>query len=102
MPSASPDSSPAAAVDVTAQEAHSPLGPILRARHEQMQLSTTLASMTEAFATLDSQGRFSFVNPPCNDLLGGQARELLGLPIWGFLEGPDPRNHNPQVRGSNP
>lgn len=85
-----PDPSPfVAALPVAPNlEAAARFDPALRARHEQMQLSTTLASMTEAFATLDSAGRLSYVNPPFCQLIGGQARELLGLPMWTLLEEP--------------
>jgi PAS domain-containing protein len=39
------------------------------ARQLRMQLGTTLASMTEAFATLDHEGRVSYANEPARQLL---------------------------------
>ncbi len=51
-----------------------------------MQLSTTLASMTEAFATLDCEGRLSYLNEPACRLLGRPASELLGQPAWHALD----------------
>lgn len=51
-----------------------------------MQLRTTLASMTEAFATLDREGRFTYVNPRTEELLGRSSRELLGRRIWRELD----------------
>ena len=57
-----------------------------QAQHERMQLSTTLASMTEAFATLDREGRLSYVNPPTCQLLGRQPPQLLGRRLWRELD----------------
>jgi diguanylate cyclase (GGDEF)-like protein/PAS domain S-box-containing protein len=50
-----------------------------------MQLSTTLASLEEAFVTLDREGRFTYVNPESERLLGRDSKALLGCPIWGEL-----------------
>jgi diguanylate cyclase (GGDEF)-like protein/PAS domain S-box-containing protein len=50
-----------------------------------MQLSTTLASLDEAFATLDREGRFTYVNRESERILGRQSKALLGCPIWGEL-----------------
>ena len=50
-----------------------------------MQLSTTLASLDEAFVTLDREGRFTYVNPVSERLLGRQSLVLLGNTIWGEL-----------------
>lgn len=47
-----------------------------------MRLSTTLASLTEAFATLDRDGRFIYVNQVCERLLRCKSAQLLGQPIW--------------------
>lgn len=47
-----------------------------------MRLSTTLASITDAFATLDRDGRFTFVNPESQRLLRRAGTELLGQPVW--------------------
>ncbi len=51
-----------------------------------VQLSSTLASMTEAFATLDRQGCFTFVNAQTCSLLQRSSAELLGRPIWRELD----------------
>ncbi len=51
-----------------------------------MQLSTTLASMTEAFATLDRDGRFTYANVRTEQLLGRSSSELLGRRIWRELD----------------
>jgi diguanylate cyclase (GGDEF)-like protein/PAS domain S-box-containing protein len=50
------------------------------------QLSSTLASMTEAFATLDRQGRFSYVNAQTCALLARSSAQLLGRHIWLELD----------------
>ncbi|MDB5744418.1 MAG: hypothetical protein JWR68_2733 [Polaromonas sp.] len=50
-----------------------------------MKLSTTLASITEAFVTLDRQCRFTYLNPESQTLLRHSARELLGKEIWQVL-----------------
>ncbi|WP_411878548.1 putative bifunctional diguanylate cyclase/phosphodiesterase [Polaromonas sp. YR568] len=47
-----------------------------------MRLSTTLASITDAFATLDMEGRFVYVNPESERLLRRKSRELLGQTLW--------------------
>ncbi|MDB5744105.1 MAG: hypothetical protein JWR68_2420 [Polaromonas sp.] len=51
-----------------------------------MRLSTTLASITDAFVTLDLEGRFTYVNPETEKLLGRPGTELLGHAIWLVLE----------------
>ncbi len=50
-----------------------------------MRLSTTLGSITEAFATLDREGRFTYVNRESERLLGRQSNQLLGQTIWAEL-----------------
>jgi diguanylate cyclase (GGDEF)-like protein/PAS domain S-box-containing protein len=40
----------------------------------------------EAFATVDRQGRFTYLNEQAERLLGRGARELLGRPIWNFVQ----------------
>jgi len=57
-----------------------------------MQLSTTLASLKEAFVTLDGQGRFTYVNPEAERLLGHPSNVLLGRPIWAELAHTDTGN----------
>jgi len=47
-----------------------------------MRLSTTLASITDAFATLDMEGRFTYVNPESERLLRRKSRDLLGQTLW--------------------
>ncbi|MEO6015688.1 MAG: EAL domain-containing protein [Polaromonas sp.] len=50
-----------------------------------MRLSTTLASISEAFCTLDRDGRFTYVNEESERLLGGKSTVLLGEHIWQQL-----------------
>jgi diguanylate cyclase (GGDEF)-like protein/PAS domain S-box-containing protein len=40
----------------------------------------------EAFATVDRQGRFTYLNEQAERLLGRPARELLGRPIWNYFQ----------------
>src|SRR3569832_736914 len=40
----------------------------------------------EAFATVDRQGRFTYLNEQAERLLGRPARELLGRPIWNHVQ----------------
>jgi len=40
----------------------------------------------EAFATIDRQGRFTYINERAEVLLGKPARELLGWPIWNCFQ----------------
>ena len=40
----------------------------------------------EAFATVDREGRFTYVNEQAERLLGRPARELLGRPIWNSFQ----------------
>ena len=47
-----------------------------------MRLSTTLASITEAFVTLDRQCAFTYLNPESERLLQRPASELLGEKVW--------------------
>ncbi len=51
-----------------------------------MRLSTTLASITEAFVTLDREGRLTYVNAESERLLKVDRVDLLGKPIWSLLE----------------
>ena len=58
-----------------------------------LRLSSTLASLTEAFATLDWEGRFTYVNPEGERLLQYKTSALAGQPAWQVLRGehpPDP------------
>ncbi|MDB5964553.1 MAG: signal transduction protein : sensor, domain, partial [Polaromonas sp.] len=50
-----------------------------------MRLSTTLGSIGDAFATLDRECRFSYVNRETERLLARPASELLGVEIWEAL-----------------
>lgn len=54
-----------------------------------MRLSTTLASIREAFVTVDQQGRFTYVNRESENLLKRQSDELLGRTLWNELDGGD-------------
>lgn len=47
-----------------------------------MRLTTTLASITEAFVTLDRQCCFTYLNQESERLLQGTTRELLGKEVW--------------------
>lgn len=58
------------------------------ARRVRLQLGTTLASMTEAFATLDHDGYLTYVNPRTCQLLGRSHRQLLGLRLGRELPEP--------------
>ena len=50
-----------------------------------MRLTTTLASITEAFVTLDRQCCFTYLNQESERLLLHTTRELLGKEIWQIL-----------------
>jgi diguanylate cyclase (GGDEF)-like protein/PAS domain S-box-containing protein len=50
--------------------------------HLAMRLSHTLASITEAFVTLDRGCRFTYLNPESERLLQKTGAELLGQPVW--------------------
>lgn len=62
------------------------------------QLGATLASMTEAFATLDGQGRFTYANEATCRLLQRSSAQLLGRRIWRELDDPDSGRLRQQVR----
>ena len=51
-----------------------------------MRLSTTLASITEAFVTLDLQGRFTYCNAEGEYMLRRKSVTLLGKNIWVELD----------------
>ncbi|MDP2818767.1 MAG: EAL domain-containing protein [Polaromonas sp.] len=61
-----------------------------------MRLGTTLASITDAFVTLDRDGLLTYVNPQSERLLHRESRELLGQPIWKALDDnrPEPLRQN--------
>ena len=63
-----------------------------------VQLSTTLASMTEAFATLDREGRFTYANSQTCALLERRSQELLGQAAWEVLREPGPGQLEPRLR----
>jgi len=50
-----------------------------------MRLTTTLASITEAFVTLDRRCCFTYLNQESERLLQKTTAELLGLPVWHGL-----------------
>ena len=50
-----------------------------------MRLTTTLATITEAFVTLDRQCCFTYLNQESEQLLRHTSAELLGKEIWGVL-----------------
>jgi len=47
-----------------------------------MRLTTTLASITEAFVTLDRQCCFTYLNQESERLLQKTTADLLGLEVW--------------------
>jgi len=51
-----------------------------------MRLSTTLASISEAFVTLDRQGRFTYLNSESEYMLRRKSAALLGKKIWTELD----------------
>ena len=51
-----------------------------------MRLSTTLASISEAFVTLDRQGRFTYLNAESETMLRRKSAALLGKKIWTELD----------------
>lgn len=53
-----------------------------------MRLTTTLASITEAFVTLDREARYTYLNQETERLLQKTSAELLGEPIWNGFEDP--------------
>lgn len=56
-------------------------------REARDQLARTLESMTDAFFSVDTQWRFTFVNAKAEALLGRGREELLGRELW--VEYPD-------------
>jgi diguanylate cyclase (GGDEF)-like protein/PAS domain S-box-containing protein len=56
------------------------------ARLITMRLSTTLASISDAFATLDREGRFGYLNRETERLLGHRSGDVLGQEIWKALD----------------
>lgn len=58
-----------------------------------MRLSTTLDSISEAFVTLDREGRFTYFNRESAQLLDGRNGELLGQRIWDRLDKVNSRLH---------
>ena len=50
-----------------------------------MRLTTTLATITQAFVTLDRQCCFTYINPESEQLLRHTSAELLGKEIWHVL-----------------
>lgn len=64
-----------------------------RSQNEAMgitvRLSTTLASIREAFVTVDRQGRFTYVNREGENLFKRHSDELLGRTLWNELDARD-------------
>jgi diguanylate cyclase (GGDEF)-like protein/PAS domain S-box-containing protein len=56
------------------------------ARNLTMRLATTLASISEAFITLDREGRVIFVNPESEATLRLKSTQLLGRTLWDALD----------------
>ena len=65
-----------------------------------LRLSSTLASLTEAFATLDWEGRFTYINPEGERLLRHKASTLAGQPVWRVLRGARPSDPLSQANAS--
>jgi diguanylate cyclase (GGDEF)-like protein/PAS domain S-box-containing protein len=55
-------------------------------RNLTMRLATTLASISEAFITLDREGRVIFVNPESEATLRLKSTQLLGRTLWDALD----------------
>ena len=67
-------------------------------RRLTMRLGTTLASITDAFMTLDSHGRFTYVNAESERLLRRSGAELLGQTLWHALTTQDGQGGRHAVR----
>lgn len=65
-----------------------------------MRLTTTLASINEAFVTLDRQNQFMYVNRESEQLLGHTTGELLGEPIQRWLIGQTPGLLQTELEGA--
>ena len=66
-----------------------------------LRLSSTLASLTEAFVTLDWNGRITFVNPEGERLLRHKTSALAGQLLWQVLRAePPPGTLAPPAAGS--
>lgn len=51
-----------------------------------MRLATTLASINDAFVTVNREGQLTYLNPESERMLGQRGTALLGLPIWDALD----------------
>jgi diguanylate cyclase (GGDEF)-like protein/PAS domain S-box-containing protein len=56
-----------------------------KARSMAMRLSTTLDSISEAFATIDHQGQITYINAEGENLMSSPANELAGKTLWEEL-----------------
>jgi len=63
-----------------------------------MRLSTTLATIREAFVTLDRAGRFNYVNAEAEQLLMRQNGDLLGSELWRELDEPEDGRLRHEIR----
>ena len=63
-----------------------------------MRLSTTLASISEAFVTLDRQGRFTYLNAESEYMLRRKSAALLGKKIWTELDDSGSRRLHQDMR----
>jgi len=70
--------------DITRQREESARTKSLEAEASQLarRLRTTLESITDAFFTLDSEWRFTFINGEAEKLLGHSRDEVLGASLW--------------------
>ena len=65
-----------------------------------MRLTTTLASITEAFVTLDRQCCFTYLNQESERLLQKSTADLLGQPVWQDFAGPQAERLREQLTRS--
>jgi len=66
-------------------------------RNLTMRLATTLASLTEAFITLDRAGRVTFMNAESEAALHLQGTQLLGRTLWEALGQTDDDRLRPKL-----
>jgi len=76
------DDGQVAGILVVTQETTDRVKAEARAQRLSRDLATTLESITDAFFTLDSSWRFTFLNSEAERLLERTAQELLGTEVW--------------------
>ncbi|MEO8021698.1 EAL domain-containing protein [Polaromonas sp.] len=65
-----------------------------------MRLGTTLASIQDAFVTLNRDGRITFANAESGQVIGRESSELLGQLIWEKLACNDAGRLEKELRGA--